>query len=431
MSEIPLQTLITQARQEVEQGRLDAAERSYRALHAREPLANEPRKFLAAMSLNRRQFAAAITMLTPCVQGGDDAEAWKLLGQAQAALGNHTSALAALERSVQLDPGNAVTWLTLGQLQQGARNDHAALVAYYRAVNTAQRQGRWRNAATTPESLLPAVKAAMQYVDDGRGRLFAKVFEPLQEKFGPDALDRVRKMLAVYLGFVPADYGNPWQKPGFLFFPDLPTPAFHQRELFPWMDALEAGTDAIREEMQAVLAADSGFEPFRRYANEKEEAAYLKGHRGKPAWDAYFFFRHGERFAENHARCPRTSAILAGLPLVDIEGHAPEILFSVLTPGSHILPHRGVTNTRLVTHLPLVVPPDCAIRVGDETRAWEEGKAFAFDDTFEHEAWNRSDRTRVVLLVDAWNPYLTEVERIAVHDLVLAIGALHRECGIT
>jgi aspartate beta-hydroxylase len=87
-----------------------------------------------------------------------------------------------------------------------------------------------------------------------------------------------------------------------------------------------------------------------------------------------------------------------------------------------------VTNTRLVTHLPLIVPSDCALRVGGEVHAWQKGRCVTFDDTFEHEAWNRSEHTRVVLILDCWNPDLTEVERAAVTDLVVAIGEFNREC---
>ncbi len=114
-----------------------------------------------------------------------------------------------------------------------------------------------------------------------------------------------------------------------------------------------------------------------------------------------------------------------------IRAHAPEICFSVLAPGTHILPHHGVTNTRLVTHLALVVPDNCAIRVGGEERGWQEGRCFTFDDTFEHEAWNRSDQTRVVLIMDCWNPYLTGIEREAVAALVESVGDFNRECGVS
>jgi aspartate beta-hydroxylase len=96
----------------------------------------------------------------------------------------------------------------------------------------------------------------------------------------------------------------------------------------------------------------------------------------------------------------------------------------VFTPGTHLLPHRGVTNARLVAHLPLIVPEECALRVGGELHHWQEGRVVVFDDTYEHEAWNRSTRNRVVMIFDIWNPYLTEVERLAIAELIPQMGAV-------
>ena len=130
------------------------------------------------------------------------------------------------------------------------------------------------------------------------------------------------------------------------------------------------------------------------------------------------------------ALCPRTAALLDALPLCRIREHAPEVMFSVLTPGTHILPHRGVTNTRVVCHLPLIVPEDCALVVGGETHAWREGEAVAFDDTYEHEAWNRGSSTRVVLIIDVWNPHLTAAERDAVATLAGSMGEFNKAAGL-
>ncbi|MEE7566058.1 aspartyl/asparaginyl beta-hydroxylase domain-containing protein, partial [Xanthomonas sp. Kuri4-3] len=110
--------------------------------------------------------------------------------------------------------------------------------------------------------------------------------------------------------------------------------------------------------------------------------------------------------------------------------HAPEICFSVLAPGTHILPHRGVTNTRLTVHLPLVVPGQCALRAGGELHEWQEGHALVFDDSFEHEAWNRSTESRTILLMDTWNPHLDLPEREAIEHLVAGIGDFNRAVAL-
>ena len=88
-------------------------------------------------------------------------------------------------------------------------------------------------------------------------------------------------------------------------------------------------------------------------------------------------------------------------------------LFSLLKPGTHIKPHHGLLNTRLIVHLPLIAPPGCALRVGSQTREWEVGKAFIFDDSIEHEAWNRGQSTRVVLLFEMWRPEISLDEPVA------------------
>ena len=107
----------------------------------------------------------------------------------------------------------------------------------------------------------------------------------------------------------------------------------------------------------------------------------------------------------------------------------PETFFSVLKPGAHIPPHTGVVNVRLVCHLPLIVPPDCGIRVGSETRGWKEGECIVFDDTFEHEAWNKSGQTRVVLIFDIWNPYLSASEREGMRIAIETLGRFNRAHG--
>ena len=93
-------------------------------------------------------------------------------------------------------------------------------------------------------------------------------------------------------------------------------------------------------------------------------------------------------------------------------------MFSILDPHTRIPPHHGIINSRLVIHIPLIVPKNCALRVGPETREWEPGTALIFDDTIEHEAWNDSDSLRVVLLGDLWHPELDEYERSAIAKLM-------------
>jgi len=103
----------------------------------------------------------------------------------------------------------------------------------------------------------------------------------------------------------------------------------------------------------------------------------------------------------------------------------------VLAPRTRIPPHTGVTNARAVAHLPLIVPPGCAFRVGGETREWTPGEAWVFDDTIDHEAWNDSDQPRLILILDVWNPYLSEVERGFVREMLAAHDAHYGIDGLS
>ena len=94
----------------------------------------------------------------------------------------------------------------------------------------------------------------------------------------------------------------------------------------------------------------------------------------------------------------------------------------MLKPHTHLPPHTGTSNVRSIVHLPLLIPEGCRFRVGADTRAWERGKAWVFDDTIEHEAWNDSDQVRIILIFDIWHPLLTAAERDLVSALTIGIG---------
>jgi aspartate beta-hydroxylase len=116
-------------------------------------------------------------------------------------------------------------------------------------------------------------------------------------------------------------------------------------------------------------------------------------------------------------------AVLEAVPMPIQPGRTPAAMYSLLKPRTRIPPHTGVTNVRLVTHLPLIVPDGCGFRVGNETRQWEPGRAWVFDDTIEHEAWNDSDTLRVVFIFDIWHPHLSAAERSLITALTEGLNA--------
>jgi aspartate beta-hydroxylase len=200
-------------------------------------------------------------------------------------------------------------------------------------------------------------------------------------------------------------------------FPFLPADEFFDRHLFPWFAELEAQTDVIRAEFEALVATNAAaIKPYVAMDPGMPETIWT-GLDHSLAWGAVHLWRHGVADPVTCGLCPKTAEIIASMPLSDLPGRTPTVFFSILRPGTHLPPHTGVSNTRAVIHLPLIVPSDCALRVGGETRAWKVGEAFAFDDTIEHEAWNRSDELRVILILDVWNPHLSIEERALLRTL--------------
>jgi aspartate beta-hydroxylase len=313
--------------------------------------------------------------------------------------------------------------LHLSALREARGDRTAAVIGFLRAIKTAQARGFWHDEQSTPPWLAPVVLRAMQVAQQGRLEILHQTLEPMIARYGKDELARVTKSLEMYLGLAPTAIADPRQRPTFLYVPGLPIAPVFPRDALPFADWYEARTEAIAGELRAVRDGE-GVQPFHYDVPERERGKLVAG----GAWDAYFFYVDGERVEANLAACPQVAAVLARLPLDHVRDHGPEVCFSIMRPGAHILPHRGVTNARAVLHLGLEIPGDCALKLtGAETLSWQVGKCFAFDDTYEHEAWNRSGTTRAILLADIWNPYLREAERCALAELVAVIGDLNRQ----
>jgi aspartate beta-hydroxylase len=178
-------------------------------------------------------------------------------------------------------------------------------------------------------------------------------------------------------------------------YPDLPSTPWHDPADFPIVAELEANYRSIQDE---ILGLDAS-----RFHRESERISR------SGEWDVAFFYERGRRNDAVCAACPVTADT--------IERHATLrtaaglIYASRMRGATHIDAHRGPTNLRVRCHLGIQVPDgDCAIRVGEETRQWVEGRCLVFDDYFEHEAWNHTDEDRIVLIVDLWHPGLSATE---------------------
>jgi aspartyl/asparaginyl beta-hydroxylase (cupin superfamily) len=352
-------------------------------------------------------------MAGPVEQAKDEAQALWANARASRAAGDQAGEVAALERLLRLEPRNLLALIRRGDCYADAGDMRSASSFYQMALRSAPAAGiPAETAAELARARHACDQIATEYRDYLRERLARSGFDPARSsrRFA-ESVDLILGQKRIYL-----------QEPRYYYFPGLPQIQFYEREAFPWLDRVEAATADIREELQAVLEEPSAFAPYVRGYGNRPYKSQL-GMLNNPAWSAFYLWKNGEPVPGNAARFPRTMAALADAPLTHVASRSPSVLFSLLRPGAHIPPHNGLINTRLICHLPVIVPGKCRFRVGNDEREWAEGKAWVFDDTIEHEAWNDSDGTRVILLWDVWRPELSDEERRLVVALFEAIDA--------
>lgn len=180
------------------------------------------------------------------------------------------------------------------------------------------------------------------------------------------------------------------------YYPDLKATPWHDAKSYHWSSLLEQNYEAIKKEAIDVFSNN-------RMSSHPQNNELAKDGN----WKTYFFYKNGIRYDDHMKACPVTASIIERIPGTDRAGR---VYFSAMTPGTHVAAHCGPHNYKLRCHLGLITSPKAIIRVDRTTRAWEDGKCLVFDDSFEHEVWNNSDITRIVLIVDVWNPVLTQDE---------------------
>jgi beta-hydroxylase len=172
-------------------------------------------------------------------------------------------------------------------------------------------------------------------------------------------------------------------------------PPIYDKTVFPWVRAIERDWRAIRAELDRVLTRKEELPGFHELATDVSTISQDRG------WKTFLLAGYGFRSKNNIKLCPDTWRICQSIPgLITV-------MYSILEPGKHLPPHRGPYNGVLRLHLGLIVPEprdQLGIRVENEVYRWREGEAVIFDDAFEHEAWNRTPHTRVVLFVDFRKP---------------------------
>jgi aspartyl/asparaginyl beta-hydroxylase (cupin superfamily) len=354
----------------------------------------------------------AITLLQQAAgQRADDADIWLKIAALNRGLGRPRTALDAVHRALSVRPLD-FTGLMLRATLLDSLNDPSAPEAWGNAL--ANKPG-----GELPPQLLAAIARGEQRYSEWLSDREARMVENMsaaEAKADADELRRIHRFRSNVLRKTRQFHSQPTH----FHFPELAEREFHPRKLFPWLEAVEDATEMMARELEAVMAAErTELVPYIQYADHLPLDQWRPLNRN-PDWTAIHLWKNGEWVDANARHCPATISLLKSLPQPQVEGAGPNAMFSLLAPNTSIPPHVGVSNARLVCHLPLVVPDGCWFRVGAETRDWRRGEAFVFDDTIEHEAMNPSDQLRVVFIFDIWHPDLSEVERDAVRALIEA-----------
>lgn len=339
-------------------------------------------------------------------------DTWLKLAAVRRARGDLAGSQAAIDAGLALDPLHFMLLMSRARvLEAQGENDEAAR-CYLRGL------AQLPESETPPAELRGLIDHATRFADGYRDKVAARwgaLIDALPEldqatraraeRFTSNALRRTRVHHS---------------EPTHYHYPGLIEREFHDRHSFPWLADLEAATDVIRAEYLALMRrANARAEPYVQYSAGLPVRQWAALNHSLD-WTAFHLRQNGELIAANADACPATLAALTPVEQPRVAGRSPNAMFSLLKPRTRIPPHNGVANTRLVCHLPLIVPDGCWFRVGAERRAWREGEAFVFDDTIEHEAANDSDQPRVVLIFDLWHPGLAPSERAAVTALMEA-----------
>jgi hypothetical protein len=346
--------------------------------------------------------------------GQADASIYLGLAIACRSLKDNPAAVSAVDHALALEPRNLRALIFKADCLTATGDERAASAFYLAAVT----------AAPPADQLPPDLVDELSRAEALCGRHAAQFAAFLRDRLESQGIverqssSRFAQSLDILCGAKKIYF----QQPHRYYFPELPQIQFYDRNNFPWLDEVEAATPAIREELIEVLRESSSFKPYVQ-GDPSRPHTEQSGMRDNLDWSAFYLWKDGELVPENAARCPQTLKTLANVPLARVKNRSPSVLFSLLRPGVRIPPHTGMVNTRLICHLPLIVPENCGLRVGNDTRTPVEGKAWVFDDTIEHEAFNSSNKVRVILLFEIWRPELTVEEHGLVSAMFEAIDA--------
>jgi aspartyl/asparaginyl beta-hydroxylase (cupin superfamily) len=411
---------LRQARQAASEGNLELADTLYAALVTRAGSRLEATRFLAFHRFAQQRFDESCRFAMEALALRPDDRSRVNLALSQFGMGDYAACEATLALLGDRQLGYAP--LLRGALHH-RRDEGSQALACFESCMPGFTDGKAGHAALPP--LIARLFAlAAEVRNASLQSMHRRMLDGLLERHGEEALRRIRRAIVHFHAG-----GEAWQhqlqQPVFFYVPGLPPRPWFEREEFAWVRTFEQRADAIRLEYDRVIAGRGS-----------RLMPYVTAHQNAPrdswghlidtdGWLSLHLLKGGRRVEPNASDMPTTMAALELIDLPRCAGNCPEAFFSVLAPRTRIPPHHGLTNYKLVGHLALDIPADCAIRVGGQARPWQRGHCLFFDDSFVHEAWNDSEERRTVLIFDVWHPALTAIERSALTLLSTAIDAFY------
>jgi aspartyl/asparaginyl beta-hydroxylase (cupin superfamily) len=374
------------------------------------------REAMKAMAARRLDDAACL-LVEALTLDARSLPAWMNLAAVKRVQGDLNGAMRAVDKAREVDQLYFPALLMRGSLYEAMGKSSHAAHAYTIAL-----------AQLLPEDITDAateraVAHAREAVAKHRNEMESFLRREMASEVVAGGDSAAARRMNGFIGHVTGKRRLYQPTPSNFYYPGLAPVEFFDRKDFPWTEGLEAATPDVQAELAAVFADEAATADIVPYAQlpDTEPLEQWAELNNSLSWSAYHFALRGALDAEHRAKCPKTSGLIDGLPQPFVQHRSPTALFSILRPGTHIPPHCGYSNFRLICHLPLVLPPDCHFRVGNEVRQWRIGETLIFDDTIEHEAWNNSGHIRTVLIFDIWHPGLNQDEREFVSRTVAAL----------
>jgi tetratricopeptide (TPR) repeat protein len=414
--------LLSQALQFVRSGRVAEAEQAFIELLRRDPDSIQANAYLATRAFLQQRYRDAAAGYEKCVALQPQSPVFHFnLGTAREKLGDLAGAIRAYLEACRLDPRDARLAMFAGAALEaaGRREDAVTMFSLGDDLDPAVRLAKDR------ADLDPEIRRRSAIADRAMREHFTGLHEAAVaelEHRGGD-LPRLRSAIWIQTHDRRFEYRTPGQKPSLFYMPDLEARPITPRERLAWATEVEAHTAVVRAEYLAAIESGARLSP---YVDARTDAPIWRNLRGRQDWSSLHLFQAAKEMPVAKL-FPKTMQALAQADIVRIDGRPMELFFSRLRPGAHIPPHFGIANNRLTIHLPLIVPDGCSIRIGSEIHNWREGELFAFDDSFEHEAWNRSSSDRVVLIFESHHPDLRPEERSAIEFAFEVRGRWLRE----